>query len=66
MGEPEHLTSLNLSDGTEIEFCRTDQKEVQIWHGDHCVRLPKGTGQQTLDMLALLEPFGTLEEEEDG
>ena len=58
----EHLIRLKLEDGTSIDFRRTEDKEVQVWHGDHCVKLPRATGQQTLDLLSLLEPFGKVEE----
>jgi len=63
--EPEHLIRLKLEDGTAIDFHRTEDKEIQVWHGDHCVKLPRATGQQTLDLLALLEPFGKIEETKD-
>ena len=65
MAEPEHLIRLKLEDGTFIDFRRTENKEVHVCHGEHCVILPHGTGQQTLDLLALLEPFGKIEEELD-
>lgn len=58
----EHLIRLKLEDGTSIDFLRTENNEVQICHGDHCVFLPKATGQQTLDLFALLEQFGKIEE----
>ena len=60
----EHLISLTLEDGTRINFSRADNGEVQICHKDHCVILPKASGQVTLDFLALLEPFGKIEEPE--
>ncbi|MCK5235871.1 MAG: hypothetical protein KAR06_02705 [Deltaproteobacteria bacterium] len=63
--EPERLVSLKLEDGSSIEFRRTTDNAVHICHGDHKVVFPKCTGQQTLDLLALLEPFGTFEEEND-
>ena len=61
----EHLISLTLEDGTRINFSRADNGEVQICHNDHCVILPKASGQVTLDFLALLEPFGEIEEIEE-
>ena len=61
----EHLIRLKLADGTSIDFRRTEDQEVQVWHGDHCVKLPKATGQQTLDLLSLLEPFGKIEEQDE-
>lgn len=67
MTEPaEQLIKLKLEDGTFIEFRRTADNEVQVCHGDHCVILPHGTGQQTLDLFALLEPFGKIEENVNG
>ena len=62
----EHLVRLKLEDGTFIDFRRTENNEVQLCHGNHCVKLPKATGQQTLDLFTLLEPFGEIEEELDG
>jgi hypothetical protein len=62
----EHLIRLKLEDGTVIDFRRTDTNEVHICHGDHCVVLPRASGQVTLDLFALLEPFGTIEEIIDG
>lgn len=61
----EHLIRLKLKDGTSIDFHRTENNEVRVCHKDHCVILPHGTGQQTLDLFALLEPFGEIEEESD-
>ena len=66
MTEPtEHLIRLKLEDGTYIYFRRTENKEVHICHGDHCVILPKASGQVTLDLFTLLESFGKIEEELD-
>lgn len=66
MTEPvEHLIKLKLKDGTTIEFRRTKNNEVHICRGDHCVILPRASGQVTLDLFALLEPFGEIEEELD-
>ena len=62
----EHLIRLKLKDGTNIDFRRTENKEVHICHEGHCVILPHCTGQQTVDLFALLEPFGEIEEESDG
>ena len=62
MEPAEHLIRLKLKDGTSIEFRRTKNNEVHICHGGHCVILPHCTGQQTLDLFALLEPFGEIEE----
>ena len=65
MAEPEHLIRLKLEDGTAIDFSRTDKHEVLISQGDHIVNLGKASGQVTLDLLALLEPFGKIEEKKD-
>jgi len=62
----EHLIRLKLKDGTTIDFSRTESNEVHVCHGDHCVILPHCTGQQTIDLIALLEPFREIEEESDG
>jgi len=62
----EHLIRIKLKDGTNIDFSRTENNEVHICHENHCVILPHCTGQQTLDLFALLEPFGEIEEELDG
>jgi len=62
----EHLITLKLEDGTSIVFRRTENNEVHICHDDHCVILPKASGQVTLDLFALLEPFGKIEEKIDG
>ena len=66
MTEHEHLIRLKLKDGSYIDFSRTENNEVHICHNDHCVILPHCTGQQTLDLFALLEPFGEIEEVSDG
>lgn len=67
MPEPaEHLIRLKLKDGTYIDFHRTENNEVHICHGDHCVILPGASAQVTVDLLALLESFGEIEEEIDG
>lgn len=65
MTEPEQLVRLKLEDGTFIVFRRTENNEVHVCHNDHCVILPKASGQVTLDLLALLALFGKIEEETD-
>ena len=55
MTEPEHLISVKMKSGKSIDFYRTKNKEVQVHCEDRSVKLPKGTGQQTLDLIALLE-----------
>ena len=62
----ENLISLKLHDGTSIDFRRTENNDVHVCHDDHCVILPGASGQLTLDLFALLESFGTIEEETDG
>lgn len=63
--EAEHLMTLKLEDGSEIEFKRTADKEIHVCRDGHCVILPKASGQVTLDLAALLEPFGKVEEEQE-
>ncbi|TET43301.1 MAG: hypothetical protein E3J60_00645 [Dehalococcoidia bacterium] len=66
MTEPaEHLISLKLEDGSSIVFRRTENNEVHVCHDDHCVILPKASGKVTLDLFALLEQFGEIQEEPD-
>ncbi len=61
----DHLVRLKLHDGTFIDFRRTENSEVHVCRDDYCVILPHFTGQQTLDLLALLEPLGIIEEVPD-
>ena len=61
----EHLIRLKLEDGTFIDFHRTENNEVHVCHGDHCVIFPRASGQLTLDLFALLEPFGKIEEKQN-
>lgn len=61
----EHLIKIRLQDGTSIDFRRTENNEVHICHEGHCVVLPKASGKVTMDLFALLEPFGEIEEETD-
>ena len=60
----ERLIRLKLEDGTTIDFHRTENNEVHVCHGDHCVIFPHASGKLTLDLFALLEPFGKIAEEE--
>ena len=62
----EHLIRLRLKDGTAIDFRRIENNEVHVCHNDHCVIFPKASGKLTLDLFALLVPFGQIEEETDG
>lgn len=66
MPEAEHLIRLKLEDGSFIDFRRTENNEVHICRDGHCVIFPKASGQLTLDLFALLEPFGKIEEKSDG
>jgi len=59
----EHLIKFKLKDGTFIDFYRTANNEVHICNNNHCVILPRASGQVTLDLITLLEPFGEVEEE---
>ena len=61
----EHLIRLKVKDGF-IDFYREENNDVRICHGGQCVILPHCTGQQTVDLVALLEPFGEIEEKLDG
>lgn len=63
MAEPESLVRIKLEDGTFIEFRRTENNEVHICQKDLCAILPKASGKVTLDLFALLEQFGNIEEE---
>ena len=58
----ERLIRIRLANGGYIEFRRTEKHDVHVCDADHCVILPHGTGQQTLDLFALLEKFGEMEE----
>jgi len=60
--DQEHLVKIKLKDGTNIDLFRTEKKAVIIRHGEHEVIMPKATGQQTFDMLILLEQFGEIDE----
>ena len=68
MEEPEpgaeHLLRLDMKDGTIIDFKRTEEGDVLICHENRCVRFPKASGQLTVDLVALLESFGKVKEEE--
>ncbi|KKK52462.1 hypothetical protein LCGC14_3104670 [marine sediment metagenome] len=65
MTEPaERLIRLKLKDGGAIDFSRTKKHDIIISHDDHSVNLGKASAQLTLDLIALLEPFGEIEEGE--
>lgn len=61
----EHLIRLKLKDGGAIDFSRTEKHEIILSRDDHSVNLGKASGQVTLDLIALLEPFGEIEEKVD-
>jgi len=61
--DQEHIARVKLKNGTDINLFRTENKAIIIRHGDHKVVMPKATGQQTFDMLMLLEQFGEIDEE---
>ncbi len=65
MTQREHLTRLDLKDGTHIEVERTEDHDLVIEHEGHSVTVPKATGRLTLDLMTLLAPFGTFEETDD-
>lgn len=65
MSEPEHLISLKMNDGSQIDFSRTEKKEVLVERNGQCIKLPKATGRTTLDLVALLESFGKIAEEDE-
>ncbi len=65
MEPAEHLIRLKLEDGSAIDFRRTENNEVHVCRDGHCVILPKASGQVTMDLFALLESFGKIEEISD-
>jgi hypothetical protein len=68
MNETEHLVRLALKNGEKIDFYRDDDHTVRICSGDHCVILPKASGELTISLFNLLEPLGeiiTEKEDED-
>lgn len=67
MAEPEEqLIRIKLEDGTDIVFRRTENNAVHVCRKDHCVILPRASGKVTLDLFALLEPLGEIEEDTSG
>ena len=60
----EQLVRLDMKDGTTIDFKRTADGDVLLCQEDSCIRFPKASGQLTVDLIALLESFGKIEEEE--
>jgi len=64
--ESERLVRLKMKDGTFIEFHRDADKTVRVSHEGIEIRLAHGTGLNTVQLFALLEPLGeTIIEEED-
>ncbi len=62
--DAEHLIRLDMKDGTTVDFKRTKDGDVLLCQEDSCVRFPKASGQLTVDLVALLESFGEIKEEE--
>ncbi len=57
MSEKEHLVRINLKDGGAIDMHKQDG-DVTLSSDGHEVTIPHATGQQALDLYALLEPLG--------
>lgn len=57
MTEKEHLAQFVLMNGAVIDMHRQDG-DVTLSSKDHQVTVPRATGQQTLDLIAFLEPLG--------
>ena len=53
----EHLARINLKNGKAIDIHR-ENKDIRLTDGDHSLVIHKGTGQQTLELLGLLESLG--------
>ena len=66
VAESEHVLKLVLKDGRVIKIYRAEDLSVHICGEDHCAVLPKASGQVTLDLFAILAPFGEIEEKTDG
>ncbi len=65
MTEPaERLIRLKLKDGGAIDFSRTEEHDIVLSHDGKSVNLGKASAQLTIDLIALLEPLGEIEEEE--
>jgi hypothetical protein len=66
--ESETLARLKLRDGTFIDFYRDADKTVRVNHEGIEIKLPHGTGLNTIQLFALLEPLGEtiIEEDTDG
>jgi hypothetical protein len=52
----EHLVRLRLKSGANIDFTK-DGEDVTICLEDHCVVIPKATGELTTQLFALLDPL---------
>ena len=59
----ERLLRITLKDGTYIDFNREENKCVKICKEGHCAIIPRATGQVTLDLISLIEPFGEIVDE---
>ena len=62
--EKEHLATIKVEGKEDIIFSRMN-KDTLVTRGDKTVTLPKATGMQTLEMLALLEDLGKITTEEE-
>ena len=60
----EHLATVTIEGKEDIIFSRLN-KDTLVTRGDKTVKLPKASGMQTLEMLALLEDLGKLTTEEE-
>lgn len=56
-GMSEALVRIKLGDGSSIDMSR-EEAGIKLCRQDHCVILPTATGEQALQLYALLEPLG--------
>lgn len=56
------LAKIVLRDGSNIVFHR-EENTVLICHEDYCVPLPKASGRLTMELFALFEPLGEMEDD---
>ena len=62
--EREHLVTVKIEGKEDIVFTRQG-KDTEITRGDKTVVLPKSSGMQTLEMIAIMEDLGEIETEEE-
>lgn len=65
MSEKEHLVRFHLKNGEIIDMHREDTNVI-ISGQYHQVTIPHATGQQALDLIAVLEPLGERVEYPEG